>query len=340
MSNGIASKFSLLVNGDIEVYTEQSLKENYDFVESSDTVTSVTGLIYGKESTQISNLKAVESSYFNEKRLNSLHLETIENTTNLPSIIISRELSENLNLKIGDKAALILAKDENKIRPKLVFIQGIYDSGYKEIDLNISYMYLSDLQAIYGQDLFLHQEILLKDGTEINDALLEFNLDGYFSRAWYEIQVSAYNNLLVSTQSLLVVFIVIALLTGYFISSISSDLITKDHKSIATNKLLGLKNKVLVKNYFIAIELFTVLSTTIGIILGIITSKVFLKLISNLSLNKIQSLSWYLFDFDLIIPYQNIFLIAASLIFISVISVYLSLRRIKRIEVLDLLIHE
>ncbi|MDC7248704.1 MAG: hypothetical protein PQJ49_02145 [Sphaerochaetaceae bacterium] len=77
MSKGIASKFSLLVNGDIEVYTEQNIKDNYEFIESSDTVTSVTGLIYGKESTQISNLKAVETSYFNEKRLNSLHLETI-----------------------------------------------------------------------------------------------------------------------------------------------------------------------------------------------------------------------------------------------------------------------
>ncbi|MDC7248743.1 MAG: FtsX-like permease family protein, partial [Sphaerochaetaceae bacterium] len=289
---------------------------------------------------QISNLKAVETSYFNEKRLNSLHLETIENTTNLPSIIISRELSENLNIEMGEKAALILAKDENKLRPKLVFIQGIYDSGYKEIDLNISYMYLSDLKTIYDYDLTTRQELLLKEGFEIKDALLKLNLDGYISRAWYEIQISAYNNLLVSTQSLLIVFLVIALLTGYFISSISSDLITKDHKSIATNKLLGLKNKVIMKNYFIAIELFTVISTVVGIILGIITSKVFLKLISNLSLNKIPSLSWYLFDFELIIPYQNILFIAAGLIIISIISVYLSLRRIKHIEVLDLLIHE
>ncbi len=340
MSKGIESKFSLLVNGDIEVYTDQNLTDKYDFIESSDTVTSITGLIYGKEETQISSLKAVEEAYFNDKRLNSLHLNTVENNTNLPSIIISRELSESLNLGIGEKAALILAKDENKLRPKLVFIHGIYDSGYKEIDLNISFMYLKDLKSIYYQDLYTHQEILLKDTIEIKDALLNFNLDGYIARAWYEIQVSAYNNLLISTQSLLIVFLVIALLTGYFISSISSDLITKDHKSIATNKLLGLKNRIIVKNYFIAIELFTILSTAVGIILGIITSKVFLKLISNLSLNKIPSLSWYLFDFDLIIPYQNIFLISACLIIISILSVYLSLKRIKRIEVLDLLIHE
>jgi hypothetical protein len=47
-----------------------------------------------------------------------------------------------------------------------------------------------------------------------------------------------------------------------------------------------------------------------------------------------------LFDFDIIIPYSNIFIIGFALIFISMLSVFFSLKRIKKIEVLDMLNHE
>lgn len=340
MSEGISTKFALLVNGDVEIYSDKELTQQYDFIKKADTVASITALLYGKEDTQISSIKAVNDDYFNEDRLDSLHIEQIENTTNLPSIIISEEISEALNLKIGDRAALILAKNEKTIRPKLVFIRGIYNSGYKEIDENFSYMKLEDLKLIYQENLRTHQELLLKDNISIEEAVNTFEEDGLIAYPWYKIQQSVYQNLLTSTQSLSIVFLVIALLTGYFISSISSDLITKDHRTIATNKLLGLKNKVLQKNYFLAIELFTIVSTFVGSLLGLIISKTFLKLLNNINVTQIPSLSWYLFDFEIIVPYKNIFFICLSLIFVSVISVYLSLRRIKKIEVLDLLNHE
>lgn len=340
MSKGIASKFSLLVNGDVEVYTNDDLLKKYDFIESTTTVATVTSLIYGKEDTQISILKAVEDSFFDEKRLSSLHLEKIDVDTTLPTIIVSKQIANMLNLKLGERAALMLAQNESNLRPKLVVVEGIYDSGYKEIDLNLCFMKLDDLIGIYKEDVNLYQEVIIKDNISLNEAVEIFNGDDYFSRPWYEIQESVYNNILVSTQSLLIVFIVIALLTGYFVSSISSDLITKDHKTIATNKLLGLTDKTIKRNYFIAVELFTILSTIIGIFLGILISKTFLNLLGGLSLDNIPSLSWYLFDFDIIIPIKNIAIIGLSIIIVSLGSVYLSLRRIKKIEILELLSRE
>ncbi len=340
MSLGITKKFSLLVNGDIEVYTTENLSKNYDFIYSSDFVSYNDSLIYGKENTVLANIKAVEDSYFNEKRLNVIKIEQTENTTSLISIILSKEIAQSLDLKLGDKAAIIFSKNEDKIRPKLAFISAIYDSGYKEIDQSLCYMSFDDLKKIYKEDINVHQEIILKDDYSIEDSLIKLSLDNFFARPWYDAQPSVYENLLVSTQSLLYVFIVIALLTGYFISSIASDIITKDHKNIAINKLLGLQNKQIRRSYFIAIELFTILSTLIGIFLGINLSEIFLSLISKLSKNDIPALSWYLFDFEIQLPTFDIFIISASLIFISMLSVYFSLRRIKKIEALDLLIHE
>ncbi len=340
MSNGIAKKFALLVNGDIQVYTDTNLTDEYDFIKSSDSVFTIDSLIYGREATQISLIKAVNDSYFNSDRMKSLKLEITEDSSNLPSIYISNQIATKLNLKLGDRVAIILAKDETKVRPKLLFIKGIFDSGYKEIDQNLCYMNLEDLKKIYNDEVSIHQEVVLKNNVDINEALLNLNLDNYISRAWYELQPAVYNNLLTSTQSLTVIFIVIALLTGYFISSISSDIITKDHKNIAINKLLGLKNKNLRKVYFLAIEFFTIISTLIGVILGIIISKTFLSILGKFSLEKIPALSWYLLDFDVLIPFKSILIISISLILISMISVYLSLFRIKKIEVLDLLNHE
>ncbi len=340
MSLGIEKKFALLVNGDIEVYTTENLIDKYDFIKTEDLVASTNALVYGKDDTQVTQIKAVYPSYFNQERIKSLKLKTSDIKSNLPSIYISKILANKLNIKLGDKAALIIANDETKIRPKLVFIKGIFDSGYKEIDLNLCFMDINELSNIVKEQLYVNKEIILYDNISIRDALTTLNIDGYNSRAWYEIQPSVYNNLLVSTQSLMIVFIVIALLTGYFISSISSEIITKDHQTIAVNKLLGLRNKVIRKNYFIAIEIFTVISTVLGVLLGIIISKTFLIFLRKLSLENIPALSWYLFDFDIIIPYKNIIIIAISLILISFFSVYLSLRRIKKIEVLDLINHE
>lgn len=340
MSIGISKKFSLLVNGDIEVYTAENFSDKYDFIYSSDIVSYNNTLIYGKEDTQLTNIKAVEDSYFNDKRLEALNIDLIDNPTSLISLIISNEIAQNLDLEIGDKAAIIFSNNDEKIRPKLAYIKGIYNSGYKEIDQSLCYMSFEDLNKIYKENINTHQEIILKDNYSIENSLLELRLDDYFARAWYEAQPSVYNNLLVSTQSLLYVFIVIALLTGYFISSVASDIITKDHKNIAINKLLGLQNKQIRYNYFIAIELFTIISTLLGIVFGIFSSQLFLSLISSLSNNNIPALSWYLLDFDIIIPVKEIFIISASLILISMISVYSSLRRIRKIEVLDLLNHE
>lgn len=340
MSIGIANKFSLLVNGDIEVYNLDNNLEDYDFIYSIDTVSRVNALVYGKDNTQITTIKAVEPSYFNDKRLKALNLNQIENTTNLLSLFISQQTANLLNLKLGDKAAIVISNSQDRIRPKLVFISGIFDTRYKEIDQNLSFMNLQDASKILNDDLSIHNEVLIKDNYDLTDAIITLKIDNFLLRAWYELQPSVYNNLLVSTQSLMIVFIVIALLTGYFISSISSDIITKDHKNIAINKLLGLRNKAIRKIYFVAIELFTIISTIIGIFLGIIVSKVFLQFISKLSFSDIPALSWYLFDFDIIIPVNNLILISLSLILVSMISVYFSLTRIRKIETLDLLNHE
>ncbi|MGD1822638.1 MAG: ABC transporter permease [Pleomorphochaeta sp.] len=340
MSIGISNKFSLLVNGDIEVYTTNKLEDEFDFIYSSDLVSFNSALIYGKEGTSLISVKGVEKSYFNDLRLNALNLEKIENDTNLLSIIISNELATSLDLKIGDKAAIIFAKNEEKIRPKLVFIEGIYNSGYKEIDQSLCYFNLDDLIKLFDGDISVNREIILNDKVDLDDALIDLRINNYIARGWYELQPSVYNNLLVSTQSLLIVLVVIALLTGYFISSVSSDLITKDHNTIAINKLLGLRDKDIRFNYFFAIETFTVFSTFIGVLLGIILSKTFLSLIGNLPLSEIPALKWYLLDFDIIIPINDIIIISISLIIISMLSVYLSLIRIRKIEILDLLNHE
>lgn len=340
MSLGIENKFALLVNGDLEVYTTDKLIDKYDFIKTEDLVASTNALVYGKDGTQVTQIKAIYPTYFNEDRKKSLKLEISDKQSTLPSLYISKILANKLNLKLGENAALIIANDETKIRPKLIFIKGIFDSGYKEIDLNLCFMDIAELSNILKEQIFVNKEIILKDNISIQEALTRINIDGYNARAWYELQPSVYNNLLVSTQSLMIVFIVIALLTGYFISSISSEIITKDHQTIAINKLLGLRNKVIRKNYFIAIEIFTFLSTTLGVLLGVFISKTFLLLLRNFSLENIPALSWYLFDFDIIIPYKNIIIIAISLILISFLSVYLSLRRIKKIEVLDLINHE
>lgn len=339
MSQGIVSRYALLGSGNIRTSSGEDVS-SYGFIEQADDVFVASALAYGKENTQIVSLKGVDDNYFSGIRESVISLETTDELSSLDNIYLSKTLSKKLNIKLGEKIAIVSDNGSSKIYPKLCFVKGIYDSGYKELDQYLIFTDKSLISKIYGDNVYSYKEIILNNSITTDEALSIFNRANISALAWYEIENDLYNNLLISRLTLLIVFIVIALLSGFFVSSIASDLISSSHSNIAIEKLLGLHSNKIILVYFIAIELITILSIITGLILGIILSYIFPLVLGELSLQSIPSLSWYLLDFNIIIPIKEILMIVLSLLSISIISVLVSLARTNNIEPYKLLYSE
>jgi lipoprotein-releasing system permease protein len=332
MTAGITKRYALLGSGHIETSVLNDVS-SYDFIEESNDVATGAALAYGKDDiSQIVMLKGVDVAYFDYKRASVILINRSEEESTLSNIFISKTLSNQLNIKLGEKLAIVANNGNQRLFPKLCFVKGIYDSGYKELDQYLIFCDKGLLNKIYKNNVMQHKEIILKDGISINQAIVKFDDDGIEAFPWYVLEGDLYQNLITSTQTLMMVFLAIALLSGFFISSVASDLIGSSHRSIAINKLLGLSSKKIRWTYFLAIEIVTLLSIFSGILFGILLSYVLPIFLQFLSLQSIPSLSWYLLEFDIIIPYKKLLFITLSLLIVSILSVYLSLRRANKIE--------
>lgn len=339
MSEGIISRYALLGSGNIETSVNTDIS-SYQFIEKSDDVFVGNALAYGMNNSQICILKGVDDDYFTGVRESVITLEKTDITSTLDNIYISKTLSDELGIKLGEKMALVSDNGKSNIYPKLCFVKGIYDSGYKELDQYLIFSDKSLILKIYGDNVNEHKEIILNNNISTDDALAIMRGDGISALAWYDVESSLYKNLLVSTQTLLIVFIVISLLSGFFISAVASDVIGSSHRNIAIEKLLGLHSSKIRQIYFIAIELITIMAILTGLALGILLSYVFPVFLRELAAQSIPSLSWYLLTFAIKIPVKKLLLIVFSLLGVSFISVFFALRRTNTIEPFKLLYTE
>lgn len=337
MTEGITKRYALLGLGNIQTSVLDDVS-SYDFIEEANDVATGSALAYGlNDISQIVMLKGVDDTYFEKQRSSVISIDSSDEVSTLSNIFISKTLSNQLNIKLGEKMAIVADNGNKRLFPKLCFVKGIYDSGYKELDQYMIFCDKALISKIYQNNIIQHKEIILRDRVDLDESMQILQDDGIEAIPWYALEGDLYRNLITSTQTLMMVFLAIALLSGFFISSVASDLIGSSHKSIAINKLLGLSSKKIRWVYFWAIEIVTILSILSGIILGILLSYILPSFLQFLSQQSIPSLSWYLLKFDIIIPYKKLLLITFSLLIVSFLSVYLSLRRANKIEPLYLM---
>lgn len=337
MSEGIVKRYALLGSGHIQSSVNDDVSK-YDFIEEANDVSIGSALAYGQgDITQIIKLKGVDKEYFSNQRTSVISMETTSTESTLSNIYISKTLSNELNIGLGEKMALVANNGNKHLYPKLCFVKGMYDSGYKELDQFMIFCDKDFINKIYDDNIIQYKEIILRDGVDVKNATSTLKSDGIDSIAWYESEKDLYTNLLTSTQTLMIVFLSIALLSGFFISAVASDVVGSSHKSISINKLMGLSSKKIRWIYFCAIEIVTMFSIISGIILGIALSYLLPFFLQYLSLLNISSLSWYLLSFDITIPVFKIFLITLFLLIVSFLSVYSALKRANSIEPIDLL---
>ena len=329
MSRGIADKYALLGNGHLQIHEEGqiNLPQNVDVFDIQKVADSFA-LIYSHSANKMVRLKGVSSNYFNELRRSALTFlepkEKIETT--LPKVLISSTLAKELDIKQGDRVALMLVNNQS-IRPQLCVAETFYDSGYQELDASLVFCDFELMHRLFAGQEETYWELLVAHDQigSIKQSLLS---EGYFVTSWEQENYMIATNLNTSRQAVLGVMIAVAILCGYFISELSRELIEDDKHKIAMLRLLGARIHLIKTSYLLAVMIVTVCSITIGFLLSLVIAHNLSPLLAYVASRSIPALAYYLLDFSVIVPSSDILIIVSILFVVSLISVQWSLRRV------------
>ena len=345
MMEGITSKYIYLSDGHLQLSPngEKDLSEfNPDsygsMLYSCDEVTSGYALMYSATGTTNVMVKGVGDGYFNEKRNAQVSFTTAEesgvSTSNLKGIIISRATADDLKVGIGDRVALMIVPDDvdKVLRPVLCRIDGIFHSGYDQLDSLLCFVDLEYAKTLYGSPESTCLELLAgPEYMEKLDDVIAAIGEGYDISKWDQHNVSVYENFVTSRQMILIILLLVVVVAAFYTASVAQQMIQDDMQDIAITKLIGASDALVRRSAFLSVYTVTFVGMVLGILLGLLIGLNLGPILTWLSSMGLKSLSFYLLDFDITVPWLSILLISACLLVISYVSIQISLGKTRRI---------
>lgn len=343
MIAGITNKYIYLSDGHLQIQgvAYDGLVTDDAMVLHADSVVSGYALVYSSSSTSSLLVKGVSSDYFNESRLSQVSFETTDlEPSNLKGIALSRATASKLGVSIGDRVALMIVPDDasRSPRPVLVRVEAIFHSGYDQLDSMLSFVDKEYARTLFTSSSSASVEVLVDDIyiERLDDMIADLVLknEGLSLReisTWNEHNVSVYNNFVTSKQMILIILLIVIVVAAFYTSSVAQQMIQDDMKPISIAKLIGMSDSQVRLSAFISVSSVTVAGIVLGIGLGIGIGYGLGPVLSALSNKGLQSLSFYLLDFVVDIPWKSVLLISVCLMVLSAASVWIALGKTRRI---------
>lgn len=236
------------------------------------------------------------------------------------NIIIGKQLSEILNVKVGDSIRIITTKKvAQKVVPKLTAftVCGIVSSGYQELDALWTFVSLEDAYEnlpIFTvkkitktvENLFTEEEetittekiesnanfvitINTTDGFSVNISQVQREVQKFFAEyanvyRWNQIHQSKFENFASTKVMLVFIMVLIVLVASINISSAIIMMIMERQKEIAILKSLGASSKGVSVSFLITGIACSIGGVIIGVPFGILISKFFNEIIKGTEL--------------------------------------------------------
>ena len=264
-------------NLDISQFKDKELKEiSKDFLISS----SGEGVIISNNYTKGILLRGYSRKSFQKLNLVKSKDFVGNKDLNIKHISIGRELSFNLNVKIGDKISVMSPSSINTIigalpKQETFVVDSIFDSGLIEFDNNIAFINLNDLEKLFGlskDKRFV--EIYLKNPSEIDYArekYLKFFPNNYIY-TWSDMNQSLFSALKIERNVMFIILSLIIIVAAFNIISGLTILVKNKTREIAILKSIGVRNFSIKKIFFMIGLFIGFFATVFGIFLGIIFS--------------------------------------------------------------------
>ena len=261
---------------------DRKLKNDYLKLISKELIFSNSGeaIIISKNYTKGLILRGYKSEDF-------LKLDVIKNglpkeAFNLDKnyISIGKELSFNLNLKVGDKITIMSPVGIETIigslpKQEIFIVSSIFDSGLSDFDTNIAFINLNKLENFFNlskNDRNL--EIYLTDPTKIESTKIQIQklFDTEFVNTWADMNSSLFSALKVERNVMFIILSLIIIVAAFNIISGLTILVKNKTRDIAILKSIGVLNKSIIKIFFLVGVIIGITATLFGIFLGVVFS--------------------------------------------------------------------
>ena len=196
------------------------------------------------------------------------------------NISIGKELSFDLELKIGDKLSIISPSGIETIignlpKQEVFTVSSIFESGLADFDRNIAFINIDTLDNFFDfnkDDRNL--EIYLKNPSDIviaKNKVKEVFKDE-FIYTWADMNSSLFSALKVERNVMFIILSLIILVAAFNIISGLTILVKNKTGDIAILKSIGVLNKSITKIFFLVGVTIGTTATIFGILLGVLFS--------------------------------------------------------------------
>ena len=213
-------------------------------------------------------------------------------------ISIGKELSFDLNLKIGDKVTIMSPSSVRTIigdlpKQQTFMISSIFDSGFAEFDQNVAFVNLNTLENFFDLNFEDRKiEIYLKNPKKIEQQkeIIQSIFKDDFVYSWADMNSSLFSALKVERNVMFIILSLIIIVAAFNIISGLTILVKNKTREIAILKSIGVLNKSITKIFFLVGTFIGTSATIFGIFLGVIFSiyienlRIFLSNVFNISL--------------------------------------------------------
>ena len=247
---------------------------------SKDLILSNSGeaIILKKDTSKGILLRGYNSNEFSSLKIfdNENYLGNNEILSN-NYISIGKELSFNLNLKIGDDITLMSSAGIGSIignlpKQKTFLVSSIFESGLVDFDNNIAFVNLNTLEDFFNLDKrYRNLEIYLKNPQNIDyqKSFVQNNFPDEFVYSWSDMNSSLFSALKVERNVMFIILSLIIIVAAFNIISGLTILVKNKTKDIAILKSIGVLNKSIIKIFFLVGVIIGTSSTAFGILLGV-----------------------------------------------------------------------
>ena len=192
-------------------------------------------------------------------------------------ISIGKELSFNLNLKLGDKISIMSSTGIETIvgtlpKQETFIVSSIFDSGLADFDTNIAFINLLTLENFFGfNQKDRNLEIYLNNPSDIQNIKLEIQkvFDNEFIYTWSDLNSSLFSALKVERNVMFIILSLIIIVAAFNIISGLTILVKNKTKDIAILKSIGVLNKSIIKIFFLVGVFIGTSATAFGVLLGV-----------------------------------------------------------------------
>ena len=309
--------------------SKKSFFENYeDVIEKTKGIKDVKAVIPQINSQSIIRFnnfaKGVLAKGIDAKNVkNDFNLRIVKGSNDvseLESILIGEELSNELQLKVGDELSLVSAENkELKLK-----VKGIFKTGFLDYDSNLVIVPLKTMQIILEQG---------RVATEIGIMTGHLQKSDFKVTSWKRINHNLLNAVQFERFVLIAILSLLLIIACFAVSVILNMIVREKIKDIGILKSIGYTNRH-IRNVFTIEGLIIGVS---GMILASIISPIILLTLKKLFKMYMGNSYYYLEELPLYISIKElsiIYVVAFAVVFISTIYPAAKAARMKPVEAL------